>query len=242
MKKEIVIRIENLNKKFRIPHEKAHTLFEAITHIFRRKSYETFYALKNINISIKKGEFIGLIGENGSGKSTLLRMMSRIIEPTKGKIYSKGKIVSFIELGVGFQMELTAKENVYLYGAVMGMKKNEITRKFDAILEFANVKKFRDTKLKNFSSGMIVRLAFATAIQTKPDILLLDEVLAVGDAEFQKKCFKVFEELKRKGTTIIFASHDFNAIKKFCNRTLYLKKGNQILFDKTEKVLMRYSR
>lgn len=235
------IRVENLSKRFKIPHERKSTLFENLVGVFKRRQYETFYALRDIHIDIKRGEFVGLIGENGSGKSTLLRTIAKILVPTKGNVYSTGKLVSFIELGVGFQIELTAKENIFLYGAVMGMSRKEILSKYDKIVEFAGVKRFMDTKLKNFSSGMTVRLAFSTAIQTDCDILLLDEVLAVGDTDFQKKCYKVFEDLKRKGTTIIFASHNLEVIEKYCNRTVYLKNGHLIYCGTSKNAIAKYA-
>ena len=236
-----VIRIGNVSKRFRIPHERKNTLFETLVGIFGKSSYETFYALDRISLEIKKGEFIGLIGDNGSGKSTLLRIIAGILVPTAGNVYTHGKIVSLIELGVGFQIELTAKENVFLYGAVMGMSRKEIKSKYSRIVEFAGVQKFMDTKLKNFSSGMKVRLAFATAIQTEPDILLLDEVLAVGDADFQKKCYAVFEQLREKSTTIIFASHDNDAVRKFCSKVILLRKGKVMSFARTDKALKIYT-
>lgn len=240
MNVEYQIKISNLYKKFRIPKEKKTTLFEEVFSIFKGGKYQDFYALKKINLSISKGEFIGIIGSNGSGKSTLLRIIAGIISPSSGKIYTEGRIISFIELGVGFQRELTAKENVYLYGAVMGMSRREINGKYDSIVKFAGISKFMNTKLKNFSSGMIVRLAFSTAIQTNPEILLLDEVLAVGDEEFQKKSYSVFKDLKKRGVTIVFASHDLDAVEKFCDRTIYLKKGKLAGIGKSKIIINRY--
>jgi lipopolysaccharide transport system ATP-binding protein len=224
-----------------LSHEKKETLFENIIGLFHRKtSYEHFHALKNIDVKIEKGDFIGLIGSNGSGKSTLLRQICNILVPSSGEVVVRGRIASLLGLGVGFQGELTGKENVYLYGVIMGLSKKEIDKKYSQIVEFAGVKNFMDTKLRNFSSGMIVRLAFSTCIQTDPDILVLDEVLAVGDQEFQKKCYAVFEDLRKRGTTIIFASHDLDTISRFCNKTLYLKKGKQMMYGKTDKVVKTY--
>jgi lipopolysaccharide transport system ATP-binding protein len=238
--RDTAISLGHVSKQFKIPHEKKTTIFEKIITFFDKKYYDTFYVLKDINLEVHKGEFLGLIGANGSGKSTLLRIIARIIEPKRGTIFTRGKVVSFIELGVGFQGELAAKENIYLYGAVMGMSRKEITQKYNRIVDFADTRKFMDAKLKNFSSGMLVRLAFSTAIQTNPDILLLDEVLAVGDADFQKKCFAVFDELKAKGTTIIFASHNLKSVVKFCDRTIYLRNGKIVMDGDTDKVVKFY--
>lgn len=238
----MIIEVKNLSKRFFIPHEKKNTLFEYIIGFIKGDavSYEEFYALKNINFSVGKGKIIGIVGDNGSGKSTLLALISKILIPTTGTIKTKGKVVSLLELGVGFQGELTAKDNVYLYGAVMGLSKKYITSKFNQIIKFAGVKKFEDAKLKTFSSGMKIRLAFSTAIQTNPDILLLDELLAVGDKDFHRKCLNVLQRLKKENKTIILTSHKLDDIKKYCFKTLYLHKGKQVMFDKTDKVLKKY--
>ena len=238
----MIIEVKNLSKSFLIPHEKKSTLFEHTIGFIKGEtvSYEKFYALKNINFSVGKGAIIGIVGDNGSGKSTLLALISKILVPTAGTVTIKGKIVSFLELGVGFQEELTAKENIYLYGAVMCLSRKYIAFKFDHILKFAGVSKFKDAKLKIFSSGMRVRLAFSTAIQTNPDILLLDEILAIGDQDFQKKCLNVIQEFKKEKKTIILASHELNIVKKYCVKTLYLHKGKQVMFDKTDKVIKKY--
>ncbi len=187
---EDAIIVSDLSKVFRLPHEKKTTLFESLTGVLKgRQSYENFVALKNINFTVKKGEAVGIIGENGSGKSTLLKIIANILRPSSGCVSINGKITPFLELGVGFQPDLTAKENIYVYGAIMGMSDNEIDSKLEEILSFSGLSQFQDAKLKNLSSGMQVRLAFATAVQTDPEILLMDEVLAVGDMEFQQKCF-----------------------------------------------------
>jgi len=235
-----MIRIENVSKIFRLPHEKSTTIFEQIISFFYTNlKYERFHALRNINLTVNNGEFIGIVGNNGSGKSTLLKIITKILVPTSGKIQSEGRIAAFIELGVGFQNELTARENVFLYGAIMGLSRKDIERKYDNIVDFAGVRKFMDTKMKNFSSGMRVRLAFSTAIQTNPDVLVLDEIMAVGDQDFQKKCYDVFKEFGKSGKTIILASHDLDLIRA-CDKTLYLNNGKQIMFDKTDIVLKRY--
>lgn len=238
----MVIEVKNLSKRFLIPHEKRNTLFERIICFIKGDiiSYEEFYALKNINFSVKKGEFIGIVGDNGGGKTTLLALLSKILIPTTGTITTKGKVLSFLELGVGFQEDLTARENVYLYGAVMGLSKKYINSKFNHIIKFAGVKKFVDAKLKTFSFGMKVRLAFSTAIQTNPDIFLLDEMLAIGDKNFQKKCFSVFKELKKNKKTVLITSHNLLAIRKICKKTMLIDKGKIIMFDNTDKVLRYY--
>lgn len=234
------VEVEHLWKTFRIPHEKRTTLFERLTGFFRSNEYETFTVLKDISFSVEEGDSIGIIGDNGSGKSTLLKLAANILRPTSGKIRVLGKVTPFLELGIGFQPDLTARENVGIYGAIMGLSNHEANDKLDEVLDFAGLKKFEDTKLKNLSSGMQVRLAFSTAIQTDPDILLVDEALAVGDMEFQQKCFDVFSRYKREGVTILFVSHSMDAVKRFCDKTLLLKRGEQVSFGDTEKVIDDY--
>jgi lipopolysaccharide transport system ATP-binding protein len=235
-----VIEIEHLYKSFRIPHEKRITLFETMTGIFKPTSYETFDALKDINFSVEGGEAIGIIGENGSGKSTLLKIMAHILAPTEGKVNVNKKVTPFLELGVGFHPEMTAVENIKIYGTIMGMSKKEIRSRTDDILDFAGLEKFRDTKLRNFSSGMQVRLAFSTAIQTDPEILLLDEVLAVGDMDFQQKCLNVLNTYREEGVTIVFVSHDLGAVRRFCDRTLLLNHGEQVAIGETNRIIDKY--
>lgn len=234
------IEVEHLYKTFRIPHEKRTTLFETLTGVFKPQAYETFQALKDINFTVEDGEALGIIGVNGSGKSTLLKTIANVLRPTRGKVNIHRKITPFLELGVGFQPDLTAAENVKIYATIMGMQKRDIEDKFDDIIEFAGLEKFRDTKLKNFSSGMQVRLAFSTAIQTDPEILLLDEVLAVGDMEFQQKCLDVLSQYRKKGVTVIFVSHDLNSVRRFCDRTLLLHKGEQVVLGETGEVIDCY--
>jgi len=232
--------VSGLHKVFRIPHEKKSTFYEFVTGIFKKNGYEEFVALKDINFTVKKGESIGIIGENGSGKSTLLKIIANILRPTSGSVKINGKITPFLELGVGFQPELTARENICLYGAIMELSDKEINSKIENILNFSELKKFEDTKLKNFSSGMYVRLAFSTAIQTNPEILLLDEVLAVGDTEFQQKCLEVFKEYRRQKKTILFVSHSMDHIMKFCDKTLLLRHGEQIGYGNTKDIIGMY--
>jgi lipopolysaccharide transport system ATP-binding protein len=234
------IKVEHLHKTFRIPHEKRTTLFETLTGAFKPPTYETFHALRDINFTVEEGEALGIIGENGSGKSTLLKIIANILRPSAGKVTALKKLTPFLELGVGFQSDLTAAENIKIYATIMGMQKREINDKLEDILEFAGLENFRDAKLKNFSSGMQVRLAFSTAIQTDPEILLMDEVLAVGDMEFQQKCLDVLSQYRKDGVTIVFVSHDLGAVRRFCDRTLLLNKGEQIVLGDTGDVIDRY--
>ena len=236
-----MIEVEHLWKTFRIPHEKRNTAFEALVGLLdTKKGYEEFTALNDITFSLEKGEWLGVIGPNGSGKSTLLKIIANTIRPTKGRVKINGRITSFLELGVGFQPDLTAIENIRVYGAIMGFSDREIEERVDGILDFGGLKRFADTKLKNFSSGMVVRLAFSTAIQTEPRILLLDEVLAVGDMEFQQKCFDVFERYRKEDKTVVFVTHDMNSVKRFCDRALLLNHGEQVAFGDTGEVVDEY--
>jgi lipopolysaccharide transport system ATP-binding protein len=189
---------------------------------------------------VKKGEAVGIIGENGSGKSTLLKIIANILRPSSGSVKINGRITPFLELGVGFQPDLTSKENIYVYGAIMGMSDKEIDAKLEEILEFSGLSQFQDAKLKNLSSGMQVRLAFATAVQTDPEILLMDEVLAVGDMEFQQKCFDVFQRYIKEKKTIVFVSHDLNSIRRFCSKSLLLRRGEQVTFGDTNTIIDKY--
>jgi lipopolysaccharide transport system ATP-binding protein len=235
-----VITVEHLSKVFRIPHEKRDTLFAALTGLMKPPSYETFHALQDINFTVEEGEMFGVIGENGSGKSTLLKILAHIMRPSFGKVDVRKTVTPFLELGVGFQYDFTAVENIRMYGIIMGLSQREIDEKTDEILEFAGLTRFRDAKLKNFSSGMQVRLAFSTAMQTNPQILLLDEVLAVGDLEFQKKCYEVLDQFKKEGVTIIFVSHDLESVKKHCPRTVLISHGKQVMIGDTREVVARY--
>ena len=237
-----MIEVEHVWKIFRIPREKKNTIFETLLGLFdnKKKGYQEFVALKDINFSVRRGEWIGIIGPNGSGKSTLLKIIANIIRPTKGRVRVNGKITSFLELGIGFQPDLTAIENIYIYGAIMGFSDSQMKEKVEKILDFSGLKRFSNTKLKNFSSGMVVRLAFSTAIQTEPEILLLDEVLAVGDLEFQKKCFNIFEQYRKQDKTVIYVSHDLNSVKRFCDRALLLNNGEQIALGNSEEVIDKY--
>ncbi len=210
--------------------------------ILQGDSIEEFWALENISFDIEKGSTLGIIGRNGAGKSTLLKILSRITHPTEGSIKIHGQVSSLLEVGTGFHPELTGRENVFLNGAILGMSQAEIRSKFDEIVEFSGVEKFLDTPVKRYSSGMYIRLAFAVAANLEPDILIVDEVLAVGDAEFQKKCLGKMEEVGKDGRTVIFVSHNDHAIEKFCEKTIVLERGRVAIYDKTKVALDYYSK
>jgi len=237
---ESVIKLENVSKKYKIPHVRTNNLKSYLIHFRKMRIFEEFYALKNINLEVKAGEFIGVIGRNGSGKSTLLKIIAGILYPTTGRVIVNGKISPFLELGVGFNPELSARENIFLYSAILGLSKKETIERYPAILEFSELERFIDSPLKNFSSGMQVRLAFSVAIQSDAPILLVDEVLAVGDARFQDKCFSVFEKFKSEGRTIIFVSHDMESIKRFCDRVVLMVRGKKIIQGKPDNMVEMY--
>jgi len=246
----VVIRTENLGKKYIIGHQKqgsyltlrdslshaGREMWQAIRHPFspnrEKTDVEEFWALKDVDLEIKEGDRVGIIGRNGAGKSTLLKILSRITEPTTGRVSIKGRVASLLEVGTGFHPELTGRENIFLNGAILGMTRHEIRRKFDEIVAFAEVEKFLDTPVKRYSSGMYVRLAFAVAAHLEPEILLVDEVLAVGDAQFQKKCLGKMGEVSSEGRTVLFVSHNMLAIKKICDRSIFLNDG-KIMSDGT---------
>jgi len=236
---ETAISIQNVRKTFRLPHEKHNSLKSTLIN-FRRKGYEQQQVLKGLNFDIKKGEFFGIVGRNGSGKSTLLKLLANIYTPTDGQIRLSGKLTPFIELGVGFNPELTGRENVFLNGALLGFSHKEMEQMYSDIVAFAELEAFMDQKLKNYSSGMQVRLAFSIAIRANTDILLIDEVLAVGDAIFQKKCYNYFKELKKNKKTVVFVSHDTNALLEYCDRGVLIEKGTIISEGKIDKVVHAY--
>lgn len=226
MSDEIAIKVDGVSKSFKLPHERHSSIKGAIVNIGRTKrGFEKQHVLKDISFEIKKGEFFGIVGRNGSGKSTLLKLLAGIYTTDKGTVTINGKLTPFIELGVGFNPELSGRENVFLNGALLGFNRKEMEAMYDEIVEFAELERFMDQKLKNYSSGMQVRLAFSIAIRAQSDILVLDEVLAVGDADFQQKCYTYFEELKVKGQTVILVTHDMAAVSRFCSRSLYLSGG-----------------
>jgi ABC-2 type transport system ATP-binding protein len=242
---KIAIKVEGISKDFRLPHERSGTVKGAFTSILRtfgaQRTYDTQHALQDVSFEVKKGEFFGIVGRNGSGKSTLLKMLAGIYQPTKGKIGVRGRLVPFIELGVGFNGELTGRENVYLNGALVGFTRQEIDAQYDDIVEFAELGQFMDQKLKNYSSGMQVRLAFSLAIRADADILLVDEVLAVGDANFQRKCYEYFRQLKKNKKTVVFVSHDMNAVREYCDRAIMIEKSHLVAEGKTDKIANKYT-
>lgn len=238
---EPAIFVKNLSKKFRIYHERRNTVFEIITGFFNKtKYYEELTILDNVSFEVNKGEIFGIIGRNGTGKTTLLRLLSQIYKPDSGSIKINGSLIPFLSLGAGFQLEMTASDNVILYGKLLGFSKKEIKSKLEEIIRFAELEKFADTKLKNFSSGMYARLAFATAVQVNPDIILMDEVLAVGDIGFQKKSHDTFSSFKEKGKTIVLVSHDLKVMRENCDRVMFLNEGKIVDIGDPEQVIKTY--
>lgn len=263
---DVIISTERLGKKYRITHQAEQrsnykTLREAVTNgaknlvrtatarVTRQDpaaapflpSKEDFWALRDISFEVKQGEAIGIIGRNGAGKSTLLKILSRITEPSEGRLRLKGRVASLLEVGTGFHPELTGRENIFLNGAIMGMSRSEIKRKFDEIVAFAEVEKFLDTPVKRFSSGMYVRLAFAVAAHLESEILIVDEVLAVGDAQFQKKCMDRMKRVSRGGRTVLFVSHNMNAVNRLCTRAIVLKGGSILTAGAVDDCIRTYS-
>jgi ABC-2 type transport system ATP-binding protein len=239
----VATKVEGVYKNFHLPHLRNNSVKSLFTNVFSKKgrSVETQHALKNISFEVKKGEFFGIVGRNGSGKSTLLKILAEIYQPTRGKVSIHGKLVPFIELGVGFNPELSGRENVYLNGALLGLTKKQIDKQYKDIVEFAELEDFMDQKLKNYSSGMQVRLAFSVATRSKADILLIDEVLAVGDAEFQRKCFNYFKQLKRLHTTVVFVTHDMEAIREYCDRAMLIENSEIKEIGSTQTVASAYT-
>lgn len=241
MSDNVAIRVENVTKAFKIPHEKHTSLKSTVLNIFSKKGFTVFEAAKNIDFEVNKGEFIGIIGRNGSGKSTLLKMLAGIYVPDKGKIKINGRLSPFLELGVGFNPELTARDNVFLGGSILGLSRKEIEGKFDEIIKFAELEEFVDMKFKNFSSGMQVRLAFALSINAHAEILLMDEVLAVGDSNFQAKCLEEFNNYKEQGKTVVLVTHDVSTVEKYCDRAMLLRGGKIEKIGNTSEVVNLYT-
>lgn len=236
------ILVENLSKTFRIPHVQYSSLRGRVLHPFAKTTVEEFDALQDVSFRIEQGEFFGIVGRNGSGKSTLLKVIAGIYRADSGKVEVDGTLAPFIELGVGFNPELSGRDNVFINGALLGLTTARITERYDDIVAFAELERFMDLKLRNFSSGMQVRLAFAIALEAGADILLTDEVLAVGDENFQRKCFDVFRERKASGRTVVFVTHDMAAILDFCDRTMLLEHGRVTAIGDTREVVRRYHR
>lgn len=236
----MAIKLTNVSKKFKIPHEKRDTLKESFVNFYRRREYIDLEALKDVNLEVPKGEFLGIIGRNGSGKSTLLKLLANIYTPTSGEVKIDGEVSPFLELGVGFNGDLSARENVYLNGVILGMSRPQIDFMYKNIVQFAELEDFMEMKLKNFSSGMQMRLAFAIASSAQADVYLCDEILAVGDRDFQKKCLATFDNLKAQGKTIVLVSHDLDMIEKFCDRAVLLEKGRIVKEGKADEVVAGY--
>lgn len=239
---EVVLSVDHVSKNFHLPHEKSNSIKYKIVNVLKPKNKEVDvqHALKDISFDIKRGEFFGILGRNGSGKSTMLKILAEIYQPTTGSVAHHGKLVPFIELGVGFNPELTGRENVYLNGALLGFSRKEINAKYDEIVKFAELEEFMDQKLKNYSSGMQVRLAFSVATHAEADILLVDEVLAVGDADFQRKCYDFFKSLKKSKKTVIFVTHDMGAVREYCDRAVLVQDGLIAHEGKADKIADEY--
>jgi len=233
---------ENVSKTFRLPHEQVNSLKERALHPFRAKRMDPFVALDHVSFSVAGGEFFGIVGRNGSGKSTLLKCLAGIYGTDEGRILLRGRLATFIELGVGFNPDLTARDNVIINGIMLGLTPTEARGRYDAVMDFAELGEFEHLKLKNYSSGMYVRLAFATMIQVDADILLIDEVLAVGDVSFQQKCHEVLAEIRKRGRTILFVTHDMHTVEQLCDRAILLERGAPLELGDSNKVARRYDR
>src|SRR5215218_1662836 len=236
----VVIEARGVDKAFRIPEHRVDSLRERATHPFRRIAYRDHRALRGVSFDVRQGEFIGIVGRNGSGKSTLLKILSSIYRADAGRVRVAGRLAPFIELGVGFNPELTSRENVVLNGVIMGLGRRQARRRLDAVLDFAELREFADLKLKNYSSGMMVRLAFAVMVEADADVMLVDEVLAVGDASFAQKCVEVFYERRRAGKTIVLVTHDMATVQAFCHRAMVLHDGEISYIGEPEEAALRY--
>lgn len=253
-----IIKVENISKKYIIDHQRkikgpvgfkdlaAHYTKSFFNGAYRREMAETsnekeeFWALRDVSFEIEAGDRVGIVGSNGAGKSTMLKVLSRITEPTSGRVTLRGRVASLLEVGTGFHPELTGRENIFLNGAILGMKREEIRRHFDAIVDFSGTEKFLDTPVKRYSSGMYVRLGFAIAAHLEPEIMIIDEVLAVGDADFQKKCLGKMRDVSDSGRTIIFVSHNLTAVQSLCNKSVFMQKGRLVDMGETSQVIASY--
>jgi ABC-2 type transport system ATP-binding protein len=232
--------VDHLSKRFQIPHERSDTLKERVLHAFRRSRHDVLESLRDVSFSVQPGEFFGVMGRNGSGKSTLLKCLAGIYRADGGRVQVNGRLSTFIELGVGFNPDLAATDNVVLNAVMHGLNRREARERVDSVIEFAELDEFRDLKLKNYSSGMYVRLAFAVMIQVDAEILLIDEVLAVGDASFQHKCYREFERMRDEGRTILFVTHDVQAVNRFCHRALLLERGEVVSIGHPSDITGQY--
>lgn len=241
----VVIKVDHVSKDFILPHEKVTSVKGLFTSAYKKRTRttkEVQHALSDISFEINKGEFFGIVGRNGSGKSTMLKMLAGIYQPTRGKIWTRGKLVPFIELGVGFNPELTGRENVYLNGAMMGFSEKQVDSMYEEIVAFAELEEFMDQKLKNYSSGMQVRLAFSVAVKAEAEILIVDEVLAVGDSDFQRKCYDYFKSLKRNKKTVVFVSHDMSAVREYCDRVVLIEASELKAIGNPTHIAEKYER
>ena len=239
MNKDTAIEVKDLYKNFKIYYDKANTIKERLIRFGKGKKEER-EILKGINLEIKKGDIVGLIGVNGSGKSTLLKLMTKIIYPTKGSVETQGKLTSLLELGAGFHPDFSGRENIYFNASIFGLTRKEIDKRLDKIIEFSELQSFIDNPVRTYSSGMYMRLAFSVAINVDAEILLIDEILSVGDQHFQEKCFQKIEELKAEGKTIVFVTHGMGAVRRFCTRAVWLHQGEIKMDGSTEKVIDAY--
>lgn len=239
MNSDNIISVMDISKKYEI-YETEKDRFKEIFSLTRKKYHRDFYALNNISFDVRRGETVGIIGTNGSGKSTILKIITGVLEPTSGTVNVDGSVAALLELGAGFNMDYTGRENIYLNGRIMGFSREYMSERINDILDFAEIGEFIDQPVKNYSSGMFARLAFAVAINVEPDIIIVDEALSVGDMFFQNKCFKKFEELKNRGVTILFVSHDISSVRQMCSRVVWIEQGHQVIFDESDKVCDMY--
>ena len=241
-KKKVMIKVENVSKTFILPHERRDSIVEYISNPIKslRSPKEKFEVLKDVNFEVKQGEFVGIMGKNGSGKSTLLKILAGIYLPTTGRVTINAHLIPFLELGVGFNSELSGRDNIFFNGVILGMSTKYLKSKFDEIVAFAELERFMDLPLKNYSSGMMVRLAFSIAMMANADIYLLDEVLAVGDIQFQQKCFNVFDRFIKEGKTIVLVTHSIELVDKYCDNAMLIENGNVITGLKKDEVISRY--
>jgi ABC-type polysaccharide/polyol phosphate transport system ATPase subunit len=225
---DVAVSVDGVSKAFRLPQEQVHTLKERVVHPLRRRSFDRLHALRDVSLEVRTGEFFGIVGRNGSGKSTLMKCLAGIYSADAGEMWLRGRMAPFIELGVGFNPDLTAHDNVLINAVMLGLTPDQARERYDAVLDFAELREFQDLKLKNYSSGMQVRLAFAVMVHVDADLLLIDEVLAVGDAAFQQKCYDVLTDLRRAGRTILLVTHDMDQVQRFCDRAMLLERGEVV--------------
>ncbi len=238
---DVAVSVDGVSKAFRLPQEQVHTLKERVVHPLRRRSFDRLHALRDVSLEVRTGEFFGIVGRNGSGKSTLMKCLAGIYSADAGEMWLRGRMAPFIELGVGFNPDLTAHDNVLINAVMLGLTPDQARERYDAVLDFAELREFQDLKLKNYSSGMQVRLAFAVMVHVDADLLLIDEVLAVGDAAFQQKCYDVLTDLRRAGRTILLVTHDMDQVQRFCDRAMLLERGEVVAIGGAREVARRYT-